>query len=86
MHDKHTKENLKNKVNQKDLPQFLTNISVTSLKLKKAAQKVLGKQRKIKSVEAEVIPFITKQDLHPSDICLYRTKPCQTKVMLNCIL
>ena len=79
MPDKNTKKNLKNKVNQKDLPQFLTNVSVTSLKLKKSAQKVLGKQRKTKSVEAEVIPFITKQDLHPSDICLYRNKAMSDK-------
>ena len=26
------------------------------------------------SVKTGVIPFIPKQDLHPSDICLYRNK------------
>ena len=48
MHDKNTKEHFKNKINQKDLPQLITNISATSLKLKNSAQKVLGKQKKTK--------------------------------------
>ena len=46
VHDKNTKEHLKNKFNQKDLPQLTTNISVTSLKLKNSTQKLLGKQKK----------------------------------------
>ena len=46
VHDKNTKEHLNNKVNQKDLPQLITNISATSLKWKNSAQKVLGKQKK----------------------------------------
>ena len=74
VYDKNIKEHLKNKVNQRDLPQLITNISATSLKLKNSAQKILGKQKKPKSVKTEVIPFIPKQDLHPSDICLYRNK------------
>ena len=51
VHDKNTKEHLKNKVNQKDLPQLITNISATSLKLKNSAQKVLGKQKKNKECQ-----------------------------------
>ena len=74
VHDKNTKEHLKNKVNQKDLPQLITNISATSLKLKNFVQKVLGKLKKTKSVNTGVIPFIPKQDLHPSDTCLYHNK------------
>ena len=77
VHDKNTKEHFKKKINQKDLPQLITNISATSLKLKNSAQKVLGKQKKnkkTKSVKTAVIPFIPKKDLHPSDICLYRNK------------
>ena len=46
VHDKNTREHLKSKVSQKDLPQLVTNISVTSLKLKNSAQKLLGKQKK----------------------------------------
>ena len=46
VHDKNTKEHLKNKSNQKDLPQLIRNISATSLKLKNYAQNVLGKQTK----------------------------------------
>ena len=42
--------------------------------MKNSAQKVLGKQKKTKSVKTKVIPFIPKQDLHPCDICLYRNK------------
>ena len=61
-------------VNEKDFPQLTTNISVTSIRLKNSAQKVFGKQKKTKSVKTEVIPFIPKQDFHPSDICLYRNK------------
>ena len=82
VYDKNTKEHLKNKVNQKDLPRLITNISAISLKLKNSAQKVLGKQKKTKktkSVKTEVIPFIPKQDLHPSDICLYRNKAMSDK-------
>ena len=45
VHDKNTKEHLKNKVNQKELPQLITNISAASLKLKYSTQKVLGKQK-----------------------------------------
>ena len=78
MHNKNTKEHLKNKVNQKDLPQLITNISATSLKLKNSAQKVLSKQKKTKSVKTEVIPFIPKQDLHPSVYVYTVIKPCQT--------
>ena len=37
-------------------------------------QKVLDKQKATKSVKIDVIPFIPKQDLQPSDICLYRNK------------
>ena len=33
VHDKNTKEHLKNKVNQKELLQLIKNISVTSLKI-----------------------------------------------------
>ena len=51
VHDKNTKEHLKNKVNQKDLPQLITNISATSLKLKNFVQKVLGKQKKNKECQ-----------------------------------
>ena len=46
VHNKNTKEHLKKKVNQKELPQLITNISATSLKWKNSAQKVLGKQKK----------------------------------------
>ena len=46
MHDKNTKEHLKNKSNQNDLPQLIRNISATSLKLKNYAQNLLGKQTK----------------------------------------
>ena len=74
VHDKNTKEHLKNKVNQKDLPQLIKKNSATSRKLKNSAQKVLGKQKKPKSVKTKVISFIPRQDLHPSDICLYRNK------------
>ena len=67
------KEHLNNKVNQKELPQLITNISVTSLKLKqKSRQKVLNNQKKTNNVMPEVIPFIPKQDLHSGGICLYR--------------
>ena len=79
VYDKNTKEHVKNKVNQKDLTQLITNISATSLKLKNSAQKVLGKQKKPKCVKTEVISFIPKQDLHPSDICLYRNKAMSDK-------
>ena len=37
-------------------------------------QKVFGKQKTTKAVETEVNAFITKQDVHPSDICLYHNK------------
>ena len=71
VHDKNTREHLKNKVNQNELPQLIANISAASLKLKDSAQKVLGKQKqKTKSVKTESIPFIAKQDIRPSDICL----------------
>ena len=67
-HDKNTK----NKANQKELPQLITNVSVTSLKLKQnSKQKVLNKPKKQTVSKTEVIPFIPKQDLRPSDICLY---------------
>ena len=46
VHGKNTKEHLKNKSNQKDLPQLIRNISTTSLKLNNYAQNVLGKQTK----------------------------------------
>ena len=78
VYDKNTKEHVKNKVNQKDLTQLITNISATSLKLKNSAQKVLGKQKNPKSVKTEVIPFIPKQDLHPSVYVYTVIKPCQT--------
>ena len=44
--------------------------------MKNSAWKVWGKQKKTKtkSVQTEVIPFIPKQDLHPSDIWLYCNK------------
>ena len=44
--------------------------------MKNYAQKVLGKQKKqrVKNVKTEVIPFIPRYNLHPSDICLYRNK------------
>ena len=45
VHDKNTKEHLKNKVNQKDLTQLITNILATSLKLRNSTQKVLFKQK-----------------------------------------
>ena len=51
MHNKNTKEHLKNKVNQKDLPQLITNISATSLKLKNSVQIVLAKQKKNKECQ-----------------------------------
>ena len=72
MHDKNTKEHLKNKFNERDLPQLTTNISVTSLKLKNSAQKLLDKQKKNKECQdRKIILFIRKQDLYSSDICLY---------------
>ena len=37
-------------------------------------RKVFGKQKTTKAVETEVNAFITKQDVHPSDICLYHNK------------
>ena len=45
VHDKNTEEHLKNKVNQKDLPQLITNILATSLKLRNSTQKVFFKQK-----------------------------------------
>ena len=89
VYDKNTKEHLKNKVNQKDLPQLITNISAISLKLKNSTQKVLGKQKKQKKQRAS-----RQKSFHlfPSKtfiqvIYVYTViKPCQTKVMLNCIL
>ena len=53
VHDKNTKEHFKKKINQKDLPQLITNISATSLKLKNSAQKVLGKQKNQKNKECQ---------------------------------
>ena len=47
--DNNAKENPKNKVNQKDLPQLLTSTSAVSLKLKQnSKQRVLDKQKKRK--------------------------------------
>ena len=46
-HDKNTKEHPKNKVNQKELPQLITNILATSLKLKQnCKQKYLMNKKK----------------------------------------
>ena len=47
VHDKNTKEHPKNKVNQKELPQLITNILATSLKLKQNfKQKYLMNKKK----------------------------------------
>ena len=47
VHDKNTKEHPKNKVNQKELPQLITNILATSLKLKQnCKQKYLMNKKK----------------------------------------
>ena len=46
VHDMNTKEHLKNKSDQKDLPHLITDISATSLKLKNSAHEVLGKPKK----------------------------------------
>ena len=75
VHDKNTevKENLKTKVNQKDLPQLITNISATSLKLKNSAQKVLRKQRETKSVKTSHSIYSQARP-HLSDRCLCRNK------------
>ena len=36
---------------------------------------LINKQKKeIQSVKTEVIPFIPKQDLHPSDTCVYHSE------------
>ena len=47
VHDKYTKKHPKNKVNQKELPQLITNLSATSLKLKQtlSMQKVPDEQK-----------------------------------------
>ena len=48
VHDRNTKEDPKNKVNQNELPQLITNILATSLKLKhlqSKKQKLKTKQR-----------------------------------------
>ena len=37
-------------------------------------QKLLGKQKILKSVKREIVLFIPKQDPNQSDICLYRNK------------
>ena len=50
----------------------MTNILATSLQLRNYVQKLLGKQKNLKSVKTEIVPFIPKQDPHQSDI--YRNK------------
>ena len=77
VHDKNTKRHLKNKVNQKDLLQLITNISATSLKLKNSAQKVLGKQKKKRvSRQKSFHLFPSKTFIHV--IYVYTViKPCQ---------
>ena len=52
----------------------MTNISATSLQLKNSVQKLLGKQKILKSVKTEIVLFIPKQHPNQSDICLYRNK------------
>ena len=52
----------------------MTNISATSLQLRNSVQKLLGKQKILKSVKREIVLFIPKQDPNQSDICLYRNK------------
>lgn len=52
----------------------MTNILATSLQLRNFVQKLLGKQKKLKSVKTELVPFIPKQDPDQSDIRLYRNK------------
>ena len=66
MHDKNTKEHLKNKVNQKDLPQLITNISALHFhsNWRTLREKYLA-NKKTKGVKTEGISFITKQGLHP---------------------
>ena len=79
MHDNNTKKHPKNKDNQKELPQLITNISATSLKLKQnSKQRVLDKQKKQRVSRQK--PF----HLFPSKtfiqvIYVYTViKPCQT--------
>ena len=52
----------------------MTNISATLLQLRNSVQKLLGKQKILKSVKREIVLFIPKQDPNQSDICLYRNK------------
>ena len=52
----------------------MTNISATLLQFRNSVQKLLGKQKMLKSVKTEIVPFIPKQDPNQSDICLYRNK------------
>ena len=40
----------------------------------KSKQKVLDKQKTPRNIKTEIIPFIPKQDLNPSDACLYCNK------------
>ena len=78
-HDKNTKEHLKNKVNQKDLPQLITNIWATSLKLKNSAQKVFGKQQKKQRVSRQKSFHLFPSKTFIQAIYVYTViKLCQT--------
>ena len=50
-----------------------TNCSVPSLKLKQNSEQKVGenKQKKKQTAKAEVVSFISKQDLRPNCVCLY---------------
>ena len=79
VHDKNTKEHFKNKINQKDLPQLITNISATSLKLKNSAQKVLGKQIKKQRVSRQQSFHLFPRKTFIQVIYVYTViKACQT--------
>ena len=90
VHDKNTevKENLKTKVNQKDLPQLITNISATSLKLKTLCKKYLVNKKKQQRVSRQKSFHLFPSKTFIQVIYVYTVimKPCQTYVMLNCIL
>ena len=86
VHDKNTKEHLKNKSNQNDLPQLIRNISATSLKLKNYAQNLLGKQTKKRGSRQKSFHLFPSKTFIQVIYVYTVIKPCQTKVMLNCIL
>ena len=77
--DKNTKEHPENKFHQKELPQLITNISATSLKLKQnSKQKVLEKLKKQRvSGQRSFHLFPSKTFIQV--IYVYTViKPCQT--------